>query len=85
MWRQSALRNGPVCPFLSHCLRGGPQTSKLEQVGEAVRLRSSANALSRVCYRKSDLWLSLHIPFRGHAELPGISDRVVYAAFSAIF
>lgn len=62
-----------------------PATAKPSHGGQALRLRSSANALLTGDCRKSDLWLPLFIPIRGHVDLPGISDRAVYAAFSATF
>lgn len=54
----TARRNRQLCPFPSHCFRSRLQTPRLEP-GGAVRLRSSANALSSVCCRKSDLSLPL--------------------------
>lgn len=63
----------------------GPASARRSQGRQAVRLRSSANAFTRGGCRKSDLSLPLHIPIRGHADLPGISDRAVYAAFLATF
>lgn len=51
--------------------------------GSFAPAQSSKGAYSGVDCRKSDL--PLLIPIRGHGDLPGISDRAVYAAFSATF
>lgn len=50
-----------------------------------MRLRSSANALSSVGCRKSDLSLPLMIPFRGHVDLPGPVTGLSTPPFRRLF
>lgn len=55
------------------------------KAGKLAPAQFSHRSPRQAACRKSDLWLPLLIPIRGHVDLPGISDRAVYAAFSATF
>lgn len=83
--RPRAGRPGSVWSLSGPCLARRWRPPSQPKAGKLAPAQFSHRAPRQAACRKSDLWLPLLIPIRGHVDLPGISDRAVYTAFSATF